>query len=118
MDQTDDVKVFVPDALLPAMTAAAQPRLPELALLRAVLEDARQCFLGRAGKLSEQREAARWIDGTGSGEWGFEWICDELCLNASAVRKQFKLEQREGAHARWRVRGQVHNRMRCERRVA
>ena len=97
--------LFVPEAPLPAVRR--QPRVGELQLLRAVLEDARWCYLGRAGPILEQMRAREWVESRDVSPFSFEWICEVLDLDAAAVRRTFERERRDSQCRRWTVRGQA-----------
>lgn len=78
----------------PPVTVAAQPLMPELRLLQAVLDDARACYQRQAGNQDDWLEAARWFASHDEDIGTFEWLCGHLRLDADAVRARFQRERR------------------------
>ncbi|HVO27943.1 MAG TPA: hypothetical protein VMW56_30405 [Candidatus Margulisiibacteriota bacterium] len=95
-------RLMLPDALLPAQffdTVRSPSKKGEFQLLMAVLQDAIKCFqtYALAGDRHGRRlfrEAETWIMGDAEKEWSsdatvflsFEYVCDVLSLDSSAVR--------------------------------
>ena len=64
------------------------PQAPEKELLVAVLDRAVLDLYGTNAPLKE--EATDWIFGNGSSDWAFsfEWICEQLGLEVTAVKER------------------------------
>lgn len=106
LDPTDDMPIFETSGPVP-LTYPAQPPYGELSMLRAEMDDAQRCFLGLCGTPIEQIEARQWVRSGARFVFSFEWVCEMLRLDASAVRRQFERQYQNGMVRRWRLRSNV-----------
>ena len=86
------VRYGTSDPLLDEMwQEQSRPNLSvEQALLLAVLEDGIKCAIMTAAVKSEREieDARRWIESNSSERFSFQYTCDHLGINASALRKK------------------------------
>lgn len=87
-------KVQIPVALDEGFTE----EIPERKLLGAILAQALRDYVGTAASSAtakEDKEAAQsWVEEISLAAWGFDWVCQHLDLDPSAIRRAMRSQAR------------------------